>query len=682
MAAAPPASATISRGPPRDPACDFASLKREAIGLVQLYSGSIWTDYNEHDPGVTLLEQLCYALTELAYRAKLPITDILADPDGSLATAGEVLHRPIRILPNQPVTPIDYRRLLIDRVPDLANLWLDTASEGEPDGLYDIAVYAAPAVPGIFDDAPPNRRVAERARRMFVRHRALCEDVGHCRLLRPVRTVVSGTVAIERSAHPEQVMAELIQRLACYLAPEPRRHSLPELVSQGRSLAEIFEGPLLANGFIDPAELGPRRRQVHCDELGIPLTEVAGVIGVADLRFWSEERCVRQVSIGDDEYFSLDGGLDGEALPLRLTVDGQIRRVDPREVRRRLGRLWGEHRRTYRLMPDLARMFPAPQGRHRDLGQYTPASAQLPSIYGQGSAGVDPEGGAERIAQAKQLAGYLALFDRTMVDFLDRLANVRLLLAEYPLDERRFERPLAEVIPALAPLLIDGGPSTESFDGRQLYPLAQQHRLADFLLGLYGEDPGPLLPVRTDPSGPASSRRALAVKRELLRRLAAAGGGRGRGRDYRTRHPRRHVSGVELRSRIMLGTDTYRERRRRPRLTVVEHVLLRPRTKEGRCIDPAPPGDALWITAVVHLPGEAEPERAYRAQVAAMIRANTPAHVALQTCFVDRDQWVRFRRLHHMWLKALRDDMGEALDCISAELRHRFDRWSREGKNR
>ncbi len=42
------------------PVPDFSSLRQEGIALVQALSGGTWTDYNLHDPGVTILEALCY----------------------------------------------------------------------------------------------------------------------------------------------------------------------------------------------------------------------------------------------------------------------------------------------------------------------------------------------------------------------------------------------------------------------------------------------------------------------------------------------------------------------------------------------------------------------------------------------------------------------------------------------
>jgi hypothetical protein len=63
-----------------------------------------------------------------------------------------------------------------------------------------------------------------------------------------------------------------------------------------------------------------------------------------------------------------------------------------------------------------------------------------------------------------------------------------------------------------------------------------------------------------------------------------------------------------------------------------------------------------------------------------MIRANTPAHIHLRTFFVEREHWVRFRRLHRLWRQALREDIPEAIDCVSAEMHRRFDRWAEEAE--
>lgn len=102
---------TLSPKPSPKAALDFELLRREAIAYIQRLSGNIWTDYNTHDPGVTILEVLCYAITDLAYRANQPIQDLLADEQGSL---NEQFFNASQILPSKPLTLEDYRKLLMD----------------------------------------------------------------------------------------------------------------------------------------------------------------------------------------------------------------------------------------------------------------------------------------------------------------------------------------------------------------------------------------------------------------------------------------------------------------------------------------------------------------------------------------------------------------------------------------
>src|ERR1700744_5839141 len=104
---------------------DFAALRQEGVALVQALTGTVWTDYNLHDPGVTILEALCYALTDLSYRTDFPIADILADPAGRIRFEDNTFFSKADILVSNPVTATDYRKLVIDQVPEVYNAWLE-----------------------------------------------------------------------------------------------------------------------------------------------------------------------------------------------------------------------------------------------------------------------------------------------------------------------------------------------------------------------------------------------------------------------------------------------------------------------------------------------------------------------------------------------------------------------------
>lgn len=112
-------------GPPT--ALDFYALRREGIGWIQQAGSDHWTDYNLHDPGITLLEALSYALTELAYRTDFPIADILASVTGGAGPGDpypdQTFYSARTILTVNPTTRDDVRRLLID-LPQVRNAWV------------------------------------------------------------------------------------------------------------------------------------------------------------------------------------------------------------------------------------------------------------------------------------------------------------------------------------------------------------------------------------------------------------------------------------------------------------------------------------------------------------------------------------------------------------------------------
>lgn len=127
-----------------DPSQDFAFLRAEGIKYIERLSSSLWTDYNTHDPGITILEALCYAITELGYRASFDMKDLLADTEGR-TYIHQAFFTARKILTNAPLTAADYRKILIDE-PGVANAWMvpyiDTDGQTRGHGLQEMAFFA------------------------------------------------------------------------------------------------------------------------------------------------------------------------------------------------------------------------------------------------------------------------------------------------------------------------------------------------------------------------------------------------------------------------------------------------------------------------------------------------------------------------------------------------------------
>lgn len=122
----------------------YHELRTIGLEHIQNLSGKLWTDYNTHDPGVTILEVLCYAITDLGNRANQDIRHIITpnpnDPEQddikNFFTAAE-------ILPGKALTLTDLRKIIIDVAvaennddsdfTGVKNAWLSTAQQPEVD---------------------------------------------------------------------------------------------------------------------------------------------------------------------------------------------------------------------------------------------------------------------------------------------------------------------------------------------------------------------------------------------------------------------------------------------------------------------------------------------------------------------------------------------------------------------
>lgn len=597
-----PDPVTLSPGRPASPDLEYVYLRDEGMRVIQRQAARTWTDHNESDPGVTTLEQLCYALTDLSYRAEFPVPDLLVgEPGGGIDPGRQALHPAGEIFPVNPVTPDDYRRLLMDRVPRVANAWVtpyrpSTAAARGVWGLWDIDLY----VPGVDAACNPGEeeRVMDAARRVYCAHRNLCEDVRSVTVLREAPVAVHAEVTIGGTAAPDQVMAALLFRLGNFFAPEPARQPLDRLVRDGVPPSQIFQGPLPLHGFIPDAELRPRPDAVPVDRVVRTVLATPGVTGVRRLSVQADGRTWRggeSVPVGRGRILRLQERPGRGGFSIRLLCAGVEVAVDPARVERRLRRLWADQRRTWPLEDVYGELFGIPAGEYRDVARYYSVQNQFPAVYGISAWGLPGDAPVERRAQARQLKGYLLPFEQLMADCLAQLAHARDLLSTLGPDDpdgacSYWYQPLDPAVPDVEPLLRRGP------DGyRQELPriVALQdpwvrrrgHFLA-FLLGLYadGVEADGVAGAEGDPFGGADSAQRdgslYRARLELLRRVVESTRDRGRAFDYLRRPSPANAAGMELRCRVQLGLPVAD---RRPLQEVLRErgVELRPRAAPG-----------------------------------------------------------------------------------------------------
>ena len=536
----------ISPLPDTNPAFDARALFNEGLAEVRRLSSALWTDHNTHDPGITTLELLCYALTELSYRHSLPIEDRLAgDTDGCAQ-----FFAPRAVLPNRALTELDWRKWLID-LPGVKNAWIEVVSDvllyadlrrkelhqTRPDhdqyqdvplaGLYRVRVEFMDSV----NTEVERNGVLAAVRRALESARNLCEDFIDVRAVRAEYFEVCAELELTPDADVTEVAAQLLFDIGQVLAPPVPHHDLATLLARGLTLADAFDGPLLENGFVDDADLlaSALPTEIHLsDVIGVAM-DVPGLRSVRSLTI----NPLKRTDEDDEDATDADPTevvADPVPVPNAWRVEvlrGRLPRLSLKQGRlvfRKRGLAvqgWniadmpGPVAARLAALREVARLAvetpmgtttPAPRlGQSRPLAAWDSVQRDFPALYGIGEAGLSQRATPQRLAQVLQFKGFLLLFDQLMADQLALLSQARLRLSVAPTELQnvvdRFG-PAATAAPhVLASQLVDS-----VVDAAKLYPAGatpqtlldamespadaaiRQHRLLDHLLARIAED--------------------------------------------------------------------------------------------------------------------------------------------------------------------------------------------------
>jgi len=543
----------ISPLPDANPAFDARALFDEGLAEVRRLSSALWTDHNTHDPGITTLELLCYALTELSYRHSLPIEDRLAgsgeDTDGSAQ-----FFAPAAVLPNRALTELDWRKLLID-LPGVKNAWIEVVTDvllyadlrrkalrqTPPEhqqfqavplaGLYRVRIEFMDAI----NTQVERNGVLAAVRRALESARNLCEDFIEVRAVRAEYFSVCAELELTPDADVTEVAAQLLFDIGEVLAPPVPNHDLATMLASsettGLTLAEVFDGPLLENGFIDDADLlasGLPTEIRLSDVIGVAM-DVPGLRSVRNLTI----NPLRRSDEADENAADADPTeVQADPMPVanawRVPVlPGRLPRLSlnqgrlvfskrglavqgwniadmPGPVADRLAALREAARAAVETTRGTSTAAPR-LGHSRPLANWQSVQHDFPALYGIGEAGLSQRATPLRQAQVLQFKGFLLLFDQLMADQLALLSQARLRLSVAPAalqDVALRFGPGATVRPhVLASQVVDS-----VVDVAKLYPAAvtpqtlmdaletpaaaaaRQHRLLDHLLARIAED--------------------------------------------------------------------------------------------------------------------------------------------------------------------------------------------------
>jgi hypothetical protein len=672
---------TLSKAPYEHPAMDYAFLRQEGIRHLERMAGALWTDFNVHDPGITILEQLCYAITDLANRIHYEVPDLLASSEQD---AYANLYRPDQILTSHPVTLNDLRRLAID-VEGVKNVWIEPVErqeiplyaenneltleketqQAEPiylKGLYRVLIEGADLLYHDAGDRLLNRLRGNVLRRLHA-HRPLCADFEEITLLDPQDVKVNAHIEIGPVEEPEAILLQIYQRLANAISPAVPFHSLRQMIEAGEDVSEIFNGPLLARGFIKTGDLAMAQRQtaLRTSDLIREIMDVPGVRAVRTITI-AVDRRAQEWSLNLDPGLAPKLALDKSTLVLeRRGLPASVDRVRVRAAYDRWLRQEAGMNNRSLVQDDLQ----PPQGRSRKVGNYYSFQHQFPANYGIGAFGLPESAPPQRKVQARQLKAYLLFYDQLLANLFSQVAHVGDLFSfSGSADQSYFPQAVDDRDLNLDEIRIqDVGAHQERLqqiaedpDGREvtLSALHRRNRLLNHLLARFAEQ-------LTDYSLLEDSLpQQVSAKQAFLQDYQALSSARGSAFNYLEAWGRQNRSGLEKRIAGKLGLredegETF---------YMVEHILLRPiegdRQQPLHFLASSDLPDPYSLQVSFVFPGGLPRfrNRAFREFTERTLREELPAHLAIYQIHwleqtegqADRVGFQEFETVYRDWL--------------------------------
>jgi hypothetical protein len=695
---------TIPKGPETDPALDQALLFAMGLEHIRALAGKLWSDHNTHDPGVTALELLAYALTDLGYRASFPVEDILASERDNVSSMHAQFFTARRILPNRALTELDYRKLLID-LPDIKNAWVEIAEQRlYADPAAKRLYVTTPGTPGIrfvqikglyrvrlelMEHVDPARESAavSAARARLNANRNLCEDFVDVSLIEKLPFIICGELELDPQADITEIHAQVLFQVEQYLAPPVFTYTLDELSARGMTPEEIFDGPALDNGFILDEELAASdlRKEVRLSDVISIIMDIPGVRAVRELIINPldamgplPDRWLIHVAEGKQPT------LERAQSRLVLYKRNVPIHAHPSAVEARYLELEEAIRERLETPRTGARNdLEIPLGRYRELAKYHSFQNHFPAIYGLGPDGLPSGADKAREALALQLKAYLLFFDQLMADFCAQVAEVKNLFSTDPTVIKTYFHQVVDsfqgwqhVYPDLTPAQIVT--VLEATDDRPAQ-VERRNRFLDHLLARYAERFHEYAAITASALG-APPESQIRVKCDFVRQYPEISGGRGLSYD----HARpavwntSNVSGVEKRVAALIGmpqaerrdlgdTDTTAvpspgQPDPDEGMLLIESILLRSATwgpphlpicGDPACTDCA--GDDPYSYRVhVLMPAYATRFKTvdFRRFVEDVIRQEMPAHVLPRVCWVSREDMRAVEVAYKAWLEA------------------------------
>lgn len=484
---------------------DFSKLREKGLEYIQELSGDIWTDYNSHDPGVTMLEQLVYALTDVAYRTSLPIEDLLTTEKDVLFPIREnAFFAPSAILTSHPVTVQDTRKMIIDKFENIQNVWISSiqniASGEQVNGINQIEIL--PKLKFLKSSEKSKNDFLNDVKLFLQQNRTIGEWYNAPIVLEPQFLSINFHIYLTDQVDFYATLAKVFVKLLEFIYSPIQYSSLSEMQNSGFSLQEIFSGPQLKRGFLKNFSEKPRRKIIYSDEIQKVLSKVEGIVRCEVKPFIINGGEKNFIEAEPGKFFHLlmednsnnfaDNRFDGIYKNMTVFVNKkELKDFNRQKINNLFTESWSKKHRGYSLgdSPDNI-FFKEFAGTWQNPKVYHSLQRHFPLIYAIGEEGLSKYEPEERKAQAHQLKAFLLLFEQHFANHLAQLGSLNeffnIGFNEQP--KKTYFTQWMDSVPGIEELAVKNVPALESYLESEDIFFDRKNRIYDHLLARFGED--------------------------------------------------------------------------------------------------------------------------------------------------------------------------------------------------
>lgn len=419
-------------------------LLKEGIASIQELAGSIWTDYNEHDPGVTILESICYALTDILNKINVPLENIICDVKGNLPLASNALYTARNIMHVSPVTEKDLCKFIIDQSTSIRNAWIEPYFVNINEthigvfGLYQVFIDFKNSL------NKGNDIIIEQLAKTLNDSRNIAEffPISGIKIATPISHRVEFQLIVDENEYVESVVANILFFIQIFFRPEIKTYSYSDLKKQGYSTEEIFDGPRLNNGFILDKDIKKPINSIDYDLLIAKIGNIKGVKSIDNFNIIQ----LQDTSLLKPNEIVFDLDFIDSIKNIKVQKKQKEYVFEAALVQANLNDLISDNSKSFRTNYKIEDLDIVVKSNHQiKVGDYFSIQNEFPRIYGIGKNKFSNGTSNQKKANALQLKGYLMLFEQLLSDISVQLQHVKEL---FSINEQRvtyFHAPLYNV---------------------------------------------------------------------------------------------------------------------------------------------------------------------------------------------------------------------------------------------